>query len=80
MKFSPHLETYIKSISWPRGTKITKTRSGKVLFKSKLNISPETINFIICFGPEAKVLKPAALRHEIRELLKKILQNYPAGG
>jgi predicted DNA-binding transcriptional regulator YafY len=79
IEFSPHLETYIKSISWPRGTKITKTRSGKVLLTSKLNISPETINFIICFGPEARVRKPESLRHEIRELLKKTLINYPPG-
>lgn len=74
--FDPSLEVYLKHLIWPPKTVIRKKSKNILLFQSRINVSEEIINWIIGFGPLAKVVKPESLVESIKGKLNKTLAKY----
>lgn len=69
--FSPAVATYISERIWSRDQRIRHRQDGGVVLTFTTTSRPETISWLLSFGPEAELLEPADLRAELRAALKR---------
>ncbi len=74
--FDPTVEAYLKHLLWPRKTKITPKNKSTLEFKSHIHVNDEIVNWIIGFGPLAKVVEPQSLVDQVKEKLTATLERY----
>jgi predicted DNA-binding transcriptional regulator YafY len=69
-------EKYLRERQIHPTQKFTKRRDGKTVLSMTVHGTTELRNWILGFGPWLEVLKPAALRREVSELLKTAASHY----
>lgn len=56
--------------------KITKKRNGGIKLRFSASSEPELTSWVLSFGEEAKVIKPAWLASDINSIAKQISKKY----
>ena len=76
VEFTGYAAAYVSERYWSPDQKIVKKRDGKIKLSFSASSEPETIAWILSFGNEVKLVRPKWLVEEIKEELKKGLDNY----
>jgi predicted DNA-binding transcriptional regulator YafY len=80
LEFDGELKVYLEHIRWPEGTVITVEEGGRLRLKTLATPNEELANWIIGFGPKAKVVAPAELREQVRSFFEASLKVYQEAG
>ncbi len=78
--FSPEVATYVSERTWSRDQRIRRRKDGSIVLTFTTTSRPETISWIMSFGPEAELLEPKNLRDELRTALKRAAGRYQNTG
>ena len=74
--FSPSQGNYIKTLQLHETQQIiSDTREGLVV-TLQLTINYELLQTLLAFGPEVKVLEPASLQQQIKDMIRKSMALY----
>ena len=76
IQFDESVARYVSEHIWSNSQKLTKQPDGSVVLELQLNNTVEVKNWILSFGPHAKVLKPSTLKDEIVANLQAALKQY----
>ena len=77
VKFSPGAARVIKERIWHPTQEIRDEPDGSVIITLEAPINYEVVSWILGFGSTAEVLKPTALKAQIRTELEATLRKYP---
>lgn len=76
LEFTSHQANYLKTLPWHKSQEIVSENGEATVFRFFISPNYELMQKILMTGPEVKVLKPAWLVDEIRELLDRSLKKY----
>ncbi len=76
IQFDETVARYVSEHIWSHSQKLTKQQDGSVVLELQLNNTVEVKNWVMSFGPHAKVLKPTTLKDEIVANLQAMLKQY----
>jgi predicted DNA-binding transcriptional regulator YafY len=77
--FAPDAAGYVREKVWHASQKIFEQKDGSVLFEVDVAVTREIKRWIMCWGSQAQVLEPDALREEIRSEAAEMLGVYANG-
>jgi predicted DNA-binding transcriptional regulator YafY len=69
--FNRHAVPYIQERTWHSSQQVSEEADGRLRLDMQISLSPELRQWIMGFGPDVKVLLPASLREEVRELHRR---------
>lgn len=72
VRFSPYQSRWIKERQYHPSQEIEEQENGGVVLTVKVTGTFEIKRWVLGFGPEAEVLEPESLRHELAEDVKKL--------
>lgn len=64
--FSPLAGRWVAEEQWHPNQKVTWRDDGGMVFSLKVGVTPPFVRWVLNYGPEAKVLRPAWLAEEVR--------------
>lgn len=73
--FSKSAAPWVKDRVWHRSQTLTPQKGGRLKMILRVGDTPELIGWILSFGGEVQVRKPAALTEKVREQARRILQS-----
>lgn len=73
--FSKAAAPWVKDRVWHRSQTLTPQKGGRLKMLLRVGDTPELIGWILSFGGEVQVRKPAALAEKVREQARRILQS-----
>lgn len=76
IEFSADASTYIKERSWHKTQRIVSQQDGKITMYLEVAITPELVQWILGFGPNAVVIKPQALKNRVLTEVQLLLEKY----
>lgn len=76
LSFSPDQGKYIKSLPLHHSQQILADNSNEFRIRLNLVVTFDFIMEILSYGPEVKVIEPLTLKKEVKEKLKKSLNQY----
>lgn len=76
VRFLPPVVRYVQEKRWHESQQFTPQRDGSLLAEFELTATEEIKKWLYSFGPNAIVLEPATLRHEIAAELQQTLAHY----
>ena len=76
IEFAPQVSYFIQERTWHPTQKIIKHKNGSVTLKFRARGRGEVKSWVLSFGNLAEVKKPKALREEIKQTLKQMLEKY----
>ncbi|MCP4602391.1 MAG: WYL domain-containing protein [Proteobacteria bacterium] len=74
--FTKGTKPFIKFRKFHKSQKLKDLADGRVKMTLKVPVNFETVNWILSFGSNAKVISPPELRDMVRRELEKALKNY----
>jgi len=74
--FAPDASTYVAERTWSRNQHIRRQRDGGIILTFTTTSRPETVSWILGFGPNAKVLEPEDLKQEVVQAMKTAVGQY----
>ena len=78
IRFAPRQSRWIRERKWHRSARIQEAIDGSVTLRLKVPVSGELQRWVLQFGSEAEVLKPAALRRAVAAELQRAAAPYRA--
>ena len=72
----PGIKRYVRERTWTKWDKFEEKRDGTLVLKMKASDLAEIKAFVLSCGEKAEVLQPVALRDEVKETVKKLMQVY----
>ncbi|MEX2118174.1 MAG: WYL domain-containing protein [Pirellulales bacterium] len=76
VRFSPSVARYVSESTWHPSQRLTRQPDGGLLAEFRLSSTEEIKRWIMSFGRHALVESPAALRDEIAEELRALVEQY----
>jgi predicted DNA-binding transcriptional regulator YafY len=76
VRFAPEISRYIEERDWHPSQKIKKQRDGSIVLNLTVGGTLEIKRWILSFGPQATVLEPEELVHEIQADLDEMGKKY----
>jgi predicted DNA-binding transcriptional regulator YafY len=71
IRFAPRQARWIRERRWHRSARVQEALDGSIVLNLRIAETSEIVRWVMQFGSEAEVLKPASLRHEVaRELAR----------
>ncbi len=74
--FTKNMANYILERTWHKEQTVERTESGDILLKFKTNQRQQVFSWVLGFGDAVTVLKPEALREELRREGEKLSRKY----
>lgn len=74
--FMPQVAQLIAERKWHRSQKIKRRPDGSLLLTLKVNDTRELSNWILSWGPDARVVYPVELRERVSSQLRRAVGNY----
>jgi len=68
LHFRPAITPYVRERRWHHSQTVMPSGDGGVILRMNVAVSPELRSWILGFGPDVRVLAPASLAEEIRQL------------
>ncbi len=78
VQFLPKAVPYIKERVWHPTQSIEERKDGSIIFAAEVNNLTGIIPWIFSWGSNARILAPKELIDEFRNLLNKLVGNYPS--
>ena len=72
LEFSPKIAPFIKERGWHPTQKIVSRADGSIQFEMEVSITHEVVQWVLGFGPEAKVLEPMELRKQLLDRARSL--------
>jgi predicted DNA-binding transcriptional regulator YafY len=69
-EFSKSAARYVAERSWSPNQKIKRLRDGRIRLIYSASSESETISWILSFGSQVRILKPARLKNRLKETIK----------
>jgi proteasome accessory factor B len=79
LAFSPLVGPNVAEVNWHKTQRIRWDDDGAVYFTCTVDGLDEIAWWVLCYGPEVEVLKPADLRRRIADMAARMLKLYKAG-
>jgi proteasome accessory factor B len=76
LRFSARVADYVREKKWHESQRLRELRDGGVELRLKLSSLVEVERWVLSWGGDAVVVKPAALARSVRGAAEKIVQNY----
>jgi len=76
LQFSPEAGRWAREQRWHPSQEVQEQPDGSILFKLKVAITPEFVNWIMYYGSRVKVLLPESLRKRVEEEARRIGEAY----
>lgn len=76
VEFSPKLAPYIKERRWHESQTVVSKAGGSILVTLEVAITPELVQWVLGFGPDAFVLSPPELAKKITEAAAGVVAKY----
>lgn len=76
IRFTPVVAPYIRERQWHPAQAIREQRDGGLVLEFKTNHLNEVKDWVLSWGPGAKILAPAVLAEKIAGDLRSALKNY----
>jgi predicted DNA-binding transcriptional regulator YafY len=73
--FSKAAAPWVKDRVWHRSQTLTSQKDGRLKMLLRVGDTPELVGWILSFGGEVQVRKPATLAEKVREQARRILQD-----
>jgi predicted DNA-binding transcriptional regulator YafY len=77
--FAKAISTYVKERRWHASQSFEPARGGGVRMSMTVAITPELVQWILGFGPDAQVLEPEDLRVKVSDSIGRMAELYEAG-
>ncbi len=78
VQFSPEVAAYIQEKRWHPSQELVDLPNGGVEIRLLLGSLVEVRRWILGWGPDARVIEPAALVDDLRDAARRIARQYPA--
>jgi predicted DNA-binding transcriptional regulator YafY len=69
IEFSREIASYVRDRVWHATQRYRDGKGGKLVLSMEMPINPELVSWILSFGPQARVLRPAELVRQISDLV-----------
>ena len=79
VEFSAQAARYVSERTWSPDQKVWETRDGRVRLIFSASSRSELLAWLLSFGAEARLIRPAELIDEIRETLARMQRHYAPG-
>ncbi|CCU78363.1 similar to transcriptional regulator [Halanaerobium saccharolyticum subsp. saccharolyticum DSM 6643] len=76
VRFSGRAARFVPEYHWSDQQEIEEIAENQIIFKVKTGSREEIKKWVLGYGSEAEVLKPAELRKEMQQEIEKMLENY----
>ncbi len=76
IRFSGRAARFVPEYHWSDQQEIEELSENKIIFKVKTGSREEIKKWVLGYGAEAEVLKPADLRAEMQQEIEKMMENY----
>jgi predicted DNA-binding transcriptional regulator YafY len=76
LRFSPLIGPNVAEVNWHKTQRLQWDEDGSVRFFATVDGLDEIIWWILGYGPEVEVLRPAELRHRVADLARRLLRVY----
>ncbi|MFZ5481339.1 MAG: helix-turn-helix transcriptional regulator [Myxococcota bacterium] len=76
VRFSPEVALYVRERRWHPSQRVETLADGGVRLRMRVGVSPELTEWVLGFGPDARVEAPAGLVATIRERLRAAAERY----
>jgi len=76
IRFSGRAARFVPEYHWSDQQEIEEIGENQIIFKVKTGSREEIKKWVLGYGAEAEVLKPAGLRKEVQLEIEKMLENY----
>jgi predicted DNA-binding transcriptional regulator YafY len=76
VRFAPRQARWMRERKWHRSARIQEELDGGIVLRLKIAETSEIKRWVLQFGSEAEVLRPASLRRAIAEELAKAGARY----
>ncbi len=76
LQFKSQVRAYVTELVWHPRQIITINEDGSVSFKLRVSINNEILRWILSFGDDCVVIKPASLREMVLDASKKMQETY----
>lgn len=76
IEFSAVVGPYVRERGWHRSQEFVTKSDGKVLMKLEVSVNPELVQWVLGFGPDARVLSPKALVDQVVARSRALIEEY----
>ena len=76
LEFSPPVAAFVSERRWHRSQRVVSCQGGKIKMHLEVGVTPELIQWILSYGPAAKVLGPESLKSQILDQIERTLHSY----
>jgi len=76
VRFSGRAARFVPEYHWSDQQEIEEIAENEIIFKVKTGSREEIKKWVLGYGSEAEVLRPAELRKEMQQEIEKMLENY----
>jgi len=76
LRFEPEAGHWVGEEDWHPSQKVEELSDGSVLFRLRLVITPEFVNWLLYYGNRVKVLEPENLKDQVIEEHRKAMDEY----
>ena len=76
LKFSPLIGPNVAEVNWHKTQRLRWDEDGSVRFFATVDGLDEIVWWVLGYGPEVEVLRPAELRHRVADLARRTLKAY----
>jgi len=76
IRFSPRQARWIRERPWHRSARIQHRLDGGCILRLRVPLTGELTRWVLQYGPDAEVLAPKALRHEVARRAAETLATY----
>jgi predicted DNA-binding transcriptional regulator YafY len=74
--FDPKAADRVEDYRWHSTQDLERRPDGSLLFRATVSGLTEVARWILSWGPQARVLRPQALVHEVSRLARETLERY----
>lgn len=72
----PNAAAYVRERKWSKDQSIEPQKDGRVILDFTATSEPEVISWVLSFGPEAQLISPKELTHQMKKTLAAISKLY----
>jgi predicted DNA-binding transcriptional regulator YafY len=76
IEFNSTVSPFVKERRWHASQRVVTKSDGCISLSFDVAITPELVQWVLGFGPNAKILEPVELRNQVIESAKKMLDVY----
>ncbi|MCB0367668.1 MAG: transcriptional regulator [Bdellovibrionales bacterium] len=76
IQFAAKIAPYVRERGWHRSQEFVNKANGELLMKLEVALTPDLIQWVMGFGPDARVLKPKKLVDTILERGRSLVKEY----